>query len=98
AACRTLEIVVRKALFDLIDRDHLDFEPEALGHRGTALQFLEPSVIERDRDRAVLLEAGCLPGLFLEPLEESGRVFGKLGQVAGGAELPDEPRRMPCGA
>ena len=48
--------------------------------------------------RAVLLEAGGLAGFLLQSFEQPGRIFGKLGQIARGAQLSDEPRRMPGGA
>src|SRR5205085_6140594 len=84
--------------FDVIYPDHLHLEAEAFRHRSAALQFLESAVSERDRDRAVLLEAGGLCGLPFESFEKAGRVFGKLGQIAGGPQLADESRRMPGGA
>ncbi len=68
AADHALEIVMRHALLDLGRRDDIDGEAEILGHRGAALQFLHAAVAERDRDRAVLLEAGGLAGFLLEAL------------------------------
>src|SRR6185312_7414234 len=94
-ADRALEVVVRHALGDLARRDDLDLEAEALRHRRAALQLLEPPFGEGDGDRAVLLEAGRLAGLFLQPFEEARRVLGKLGEVAARPELADEAGRVP---
>ena len=89
---------MRQAFLDLRRGDHLHVEAEILGHRGTAHQFLKSALGEGDRDRAILLEAGGLSGFLLQPFEQRGGVFGEFREVAGGAELADEARRMPGGA
>jgi hypothetical protein len=89
---------MRQPLGDLAGGDDLDLEPELPRHRGAALQLLEAGIGQRDGDRAVLLEAGGPAGLCLERLEQRRRVFGKLGEIAGGAQLADKARGMPGGA
>ena len=98
AARDILHVVVRQAFLDLARRDHLHVEAEVLGHGGAAHQLLKAAIGQRDRDRAVLLEAGGLAGFLLEALEEAGGVLGEFGQVARGAELTDEAGGMPGGA
>ena len=78
--------------------DHLHREPELPRHRGAALQFLETGIAQGDRDRAVLFEAGGLTGFGLQLLEQPRRVFGKLREIAGGAQLADKSGGMPGGA
>src|SRR5439155_15875345 len=98
AADGAFEIVMWQTLLDLANRNDIHFKPETLGHRSAALQFLEPALRQGKGYRAVLLEAGGLAGFLLQSFEQPGRIFGKLGQIARGAQLSDEPRRMPGGA
>ena len=71
---------------------------ERLAHRCAAQQFLEARGRRGDADRAVLAEARGLAGFGLERVVEIGSVFREFGQVARGAQLPDESRRVPRGA
>ena len=71
AADRIADLEQRIARLDLGRADHLDREAEASGHRGAALQLLEPLGVQRQADRAVLLEAGRLPGLGLQRVQSS---------------------------
>ncbi len=95
AAFDAFHVVVRHALLDLGRADDINCEAKTLGHGGAAQQFLHAPVGERDRDRAILLEAGGLSRFLLQPLEKAGGVFRQLGQIPGGAQLPDKARRMP---
>ena len=95
AADRVADLEQRVARLDLGRADHLDREAEALGHRGAALQLLEPLGVQGEADRAVLLEPGRLPGLGLERVQQLGGVFGELGHPPRRAQLPDQPGRMP---
>ena len=95
AAHRVADLEQRVARLDLGRPDHLDREAEVLGHRGAALQLLEPLGVQREADRAVLLEAGRLPGLGLERVQQLGGVLGELGHPPRRAQLPDQPSRVP---
>ena len=71
AADGVADLEQRVAGLDLRGPDHLDREAEVLGHRGAALQLLEALGVERQADRAVLLEPGRLPGLGLQACRSS---------------------------
>ena len=61
---------------DLFRGHHMDWQVEDLGHRGAALQLLEPFMVGRHRDRATLAIAGGLPGLRLKPAVKLAGVLG----------------------
>ena len=75
---------------------HLDIEDARDG--GLTQQFLVPRRRERDRDAADLPHAGGDAGLGFQLDVEVGRILGQPGHVRGTPQLPDQPRRMPCGA
>src|SRR5690606_40279321 len=61
-----------------LDRGQLlDLEAAGATQRRLALQFRQPGFGARERDAAVLLEAGRLAGLRLEPEVELGGIFGE---------------------
>ena len=95
AADEVAHLEQRPPLADLGRREQIDLETEGLAHRGAAMELLEPRRRLRDADRAVLLEARRLPRLGLERAVELGGVLGELRQVARGAQLADETRRVP---
>ena len=78
--------------------DHIDPEPEDLGHVGTALEVFQPALVGGDGKRTVPLEAGGLAGFVFQPGVEFGRVLGQLGHVLVVAELPNQPGGVPGGA
>ena len=78
--------------------DHINREAKALGHGGTAQQFLHAAVRERNRNRAILLEASGLSGFLFQSFKQAGGVFSQFGKILGGAQLPHQARRMPGGA
>ena len=75
--------------------EHLDFDAEGLGHRGAALNSSQRSSVSARADRADLAEAGGDAGLGLQPGVKLGRIFREPGQVLRGAQLADQPGRMP---
>ena len=95
AAHSVADLEQRVAGLDLGRPDHLDREPEVLRHRGAALELLEPLGVERQADRAVLLEPGRLPGLGLQRVQELGGVLGELGHPPRRAQLPDQAGGVP---
>ena len=95
AADEITHLEQRPALADLGGREQIDLQSEGLAHRSAAIELLETRMGLCDADRTVLLEAGRLSGLGLERPVELRRVLGELGEVARGAQLADEPRRVP---
>ena len=66
AADDVVDVEQRPLRLDFGWRRLVDLEPEGLGHRGAALQLLEPLGVGGDREAAALQEAGRLTGLGFE--------------------------------
>ena len=98
AADEIADIEQRPFLADVVRADLLHFEAEGLGHRGAATQLLEAGGVGRHRHAAALQEARGLSGLGFQPLVEVGRILRELGEIGGGAQLSDQPGRVPGGA
>ena len=85
----------RPELLRLLRREQLHLEAE--GARGRRLPLhLGPALgVAGQTQAAVPLPAGREARLRLEPVVERDRVAEELGDVGIGAELPDQPRRVP---
>ena len=79
-------------------RDDLHLQPEHLGHRGAAPQFLETLLVGGDGDGTAAPVAGGLAGFGLQAQVELAGIARQLGHVDGRAQLPHQSRRMPSGA
>ncbi len=64
-----------------VEADLLDLNPEGPRHRGAAVELFLALLGQRDRDRAVALDAGRDAGLGLEPKIEFLRILCQLGHV-----------------
>ena len=95
AAHQIVDHQQRPAFPDLAGREHIDLQAKGLAHRGAATQLLEACLGLGHADRAVLPEAGRLPGLGFQRVVQVGGVLGQFRQVARRAQLPDQPRGMP---
>ena len=88
----------RPELADFAGGQGLHLQPKALGHRRAAKQLFHPGGMGGHGHRASLAEAGGLPGFLLQRGVERGGVLRQSRQVVRGAQLADQPRRMPGGA
>ena len=98
AADQVASVHAGPELTDLPGREGLHFQAEALGHGGSAQQFLQAGGMGGNGHRASLAEPSGLPGFLLQRGVERGGVLRQSRQVVGGAQLADQPRRMPGGA
>jgi len=80
---------------DLGRRDQVHLHAEAPGRRRQPAVFGPALGIGRQPEAAGHLPAGLEPGLGRQPLVEIDRVFQHLGDPRRGAQLPDQPGRMP---
>ena len=71
---------------------------EGAGQGRLAQDLLAPLPGQRDGDRAALPQAGRQPGFRLKPGVKIGGIFRQPRHVLAGAQLTDQPRRMPGGA
>ena len=93
-----LDVEMGIHLLDLGRSDLVDLDAEGPGERGLAAQLLGALAGERDGEGADHLHAGRDTRLGLQRGVEIGRVFREPGHVLRGAELADQPGRMPGGA
>ena len=69
--------------------------PQARPIAAWRLSSVEAALGAREADAAVLLEAGRLPGLGLEPEVQLGGILREPRQVGRRAQLPDQPGGVP---
>ena len=82
--------------FDLISADQLHIHPETAGGGGKAFVF-GPAVLGGGKAQTARhLPAGIKAGLGGKPFVKIDRVFQHLGDRRRGAQLPNQPRRVPC--
>ena len=74
-----------------------DGKAKAFGHGGAAQELFHASIRERNRDRAILLEARGLARFLFKTFKQAGCVFRQFGEVLRGPQLPNKARRMPGG-
>ena len=91
-------VKMRIAVFDVREADLLDIDPKGAGHGGLTADFLKARVGLGHRNGAHGAKAGRNLGFFLQITQQALGVFRKLGHGGGGAQLCDEPGRMPCRA
>ena len=85
----------RPEVLRLLRRQELHFESEGTRRRRLALHLGPPLRVAGQAQAAVALPAGRLAGLGLEPVVQGDGIAEQLGDVGRGAELPDQPRRVP---
>src|SRR5690606_35424542 len=84
-------------LSNLGRRQELHLQSEGLGHRGSALEFLQALVRQGHAQRAALAKAGFLARLGAQIYVEFSRILCEPSQVESGSELPDQTGRVPGG-
>ena len=83
---------------DVRRRDHTHLQPEHLGHRGAAPQFLEALPVGGDGDGTAAPVAGGLAGFGLQAQVELAGIARERRHVDGCAQLTHQSRRVPGGA
>ena len=88
----------RHPFLDRLRCQHLHFQTEHLGHGGAALEFLEPLLVGRQRDRSAPAITRRLASLGFEPVVQLPRVAGEMGHVDRRSQLTDQSGGVPSGA
>ena len=89
---------MRVHLLDFGRRDLAHVDVEGARQRSLPVDLVLALLGQRHGDRADLPHAGGDTGLGLELHVEVGRIFGEPRHVLRGAQLADQPGRMPCRA
>ncbi len=97
-ARHAVDIEMFVALLDLRWGQFLDRDAEGTGHCGGAEHLFAPLFGQRGRDRAAAAEACFDAGFLAQRTIEFLRVFRETCHVGRRAQLPDQPRRVPCRA